>query len=225
MAEARASFWNLEHFNGEEASLRSLEQGYLELITAAGTVNVRSAAVGAYGAAVATIPNDAAGAEEAAGARQHVNDIEANDLFGALGYSTRVRVDNPPAAGQEFDIYAGILQPEAAQRVSSDGIFWFADEASANWILVQSRSGAQATANSGVAVAAGTFQTLEFRADITAGVILGFIDAVLVATVIPVNIQPAQRLTSMFALHSDALPTRALGVTLAVDWVGWGATF
>lgn len=224
----RQGYWNVEHFIGETTGTLSLSGGgYFEISTLNGTSNVTAPIqADSYGVARLTIPDDASGGEEAAGMRQSNQVGRANGMFGPkLSYSARHQVDAPPGVGQEYSIAFGLFQPETAQRVSSDGVYWLADETSANWFLVSSRSGVQTTADSGVAVATNTWQVLDFTIDTANNSVSGSIDGVPVATVNPVNVQPATTWTSEWIINGAALATRGAAVAGHMDWLAWGWTY
>lgn len=226
IAALRDGMFNVEHFTGDITATRSLGYGYLGLSTLGGSANMKALGIpGAYGCARIEIPDDASGAEEAAGARQSQQMALLDEMFGTLYYSARIQIDDPPAAGQEYSTAVGLFQPESAQRVSSDGAYWLADESSAFWQLISSRAGAQTIDVSTIEVATSAWQTLEFEIDVTNGIVTGLIDGEAVAEVEPPNVQPSQNWGSEWIINGAALSTRANPVRTWADWLAWGVDY
>lgn len=226
----RGGFWLPEHFLGDILP-ESGETAYTPYgLSGTGAVDLNASVqsgVNEAGTAEITIPDDTTGLDESAGwAHKFNRGFPANGMFGVAGYVARCRVDNPPAAGQEYQIFTGIGRATGAPAAEpADGIYFFADENSANWIIRHTRAGAPTSQDTGIAVATNTYQDLEFRANIAAGTVDAFIDGVPGGQIVPANIQPSAAICSLSALAGLPASVRGSAVEITFDFIGYGVQY
>lgn len=233
LSDFQRGSWQFTRFAAEINASISNDKGYQEVST-----NNGSASAGNWSADIddqpiaaarLQIPDDTAGAEEGAGLRQYQVWLKASswDAVGVMGYATRVQVDNPPSATDEYQMSFGIADNSATQDEPDDGIYWYADETigQQNWFLKHSTGGTKTTANTGIAVATDTWQELIWIFDYAAGTIKGYVDGVEAALLEPAALDPVAAASSIAFLHGDAAPTRANEINCYVESIGWGVDF
>jgi hypothetical protein len=101
---------------------------------------------------------------------------------GVFSWETCIRVDVLPSAGDAYILQAGALAQAAGLVETQNGVYFFADQASANWSCKTAQGGARQANDSGVALVIDTWFNLKFEVDVNASVVNYFIDGAFVAT-------------------------------------------